>query len=248
MTDQAELTQKMVEAGMHIGVRRFLVHPKMRKFIFTYKENLALINLGKTAELWDKFFEELQTLVIAKKTILYLGTHPAAKTLVGQMGEELSVPYMTSRWLGGTLTNFSTFKTRLDHLKDLQAKANTPEFAKYTKKEQIQMMEEANEIKEKFDGLVRLNALPEALFVFCGRKHRTAIIEAKRMKIPVFGVFCLDDNWDDAAHCLVVNDNAQTSLAMIIDKVREIHKQNTKMPAESVPEKADDSAAPPLSA
>ncbi|KKU11093.1 MAG: 30S ribosomal protein S2 [Parcubacteria group bacterium GW2011_GWB1_46_8] len=227
----------MIDAGMHIGVRRFLVHPRMRPFIFTYKEDLALINLAKTVELWEKMFQELRTLIAAKKTILFLGTQPAAKKLLAQYGEELELPYMTQRWLGGTLTNFSTFRARLDHLKDLQAKASSPEFAKYTKKEQGQMVEEANEIKKKFDGLTRLSVLPDALFVFCGRKHRTAIMEAKRVGIPVFGIFGLDDNFEDATHCIVINDNAQSALALVIGEVRSLYQELRAIP--SVTEKAD---------
>ena len=87
MVDKTELTQKMIDAGAHIGVRRFLVHPTMRRFIFTYKEDLALINIAKTVELWENLFKELELLVKAKKSILSLGTQPAAKKLLSSCGE-----------------------------------------------------------------------------------------------------------------------------------------------------------------
>jgi small subunit ribosomal protein S2 len=242
MVDQTELTQKMIDAGAHIGVRRFLVHPTMRRFIFTYKEDLALINIAKTVELWENLFKELELLVKAKKSILSLGTQPAAKKLLSSCGEECGFPYMTRRWLGGTLTNFATFKGRLDHLKELQAKVNSQDFAKYTKKEQGQISQEINEIKEKFDGLTKLAALPDALLVFCGRKHRTAIAEAKRMNIPVFGIFGLDDNYDDAAHCVVVNDNAQSVLSLVLNQIRDLYNQSKE--ADS-PAESEKTAAPP---
>ena len=231
--DAQNLVDRMIEAGLHIGVRRFLVHPQMRGFIFTYKEDLALINLSKSAENWGKTMEYLKEVVATGKPVLFLGTQPIARALVAEFGEEVGVPYMTKRWLGGTLTNFSTFKERLSRLKDLDVKIASPDFGKYTKKEQGQMIEEAGEIRTKFDGLVRLTEPPKVLFVFCARKHRTAILEAKKMKIPIVGVFGLDDNPNDAENFIPINDNSSPAVSMVLDGVREIYRQHkASQPAE----------------
>ena len=95
------------------------------------------------------------------------------------------------------------------------------------------MIEEAKEIRTKFDGLVRLTELPKVLFVFCARKHRTAILEAKKMKIPVVGVFGLDDNPNDAENFIPINDNSSPAVSMVLDGVREIYQQHkASKPAE----------------
>ncbi len=234
-----DLVNKMGEAGLHIGVRRFLVHPKMRGFIFTYKDDLALINLAKSAENWTKTMEYLKELVFAGKPVLFLGTQPIARAAVASFGEEVGVPYMTKRWLGGTLTNFATFKERLNRLKDLEMKIASPDFEKYTKKEQGQMQEEAKEIREKFDGLVRLNDLPKALFVFCARRHRTAILEAKKTGIPVIGVLGLDDNPDEAKHFIPINDNSSPAVSLVLDEVREIYRQRSNVKVATQTEKLE---------
>jgi small subunit ribosomal protein S2 len=229
--EEKDLSQKMLDAGMHLGVRRFLVHPKMRKFIFTFRDDLALINLTKSVELWEKTFAYLTNAVTQGKTILFLATQPAGRGIVARVSQELGVPYMTKRWLGGTLTNFDTFRKRLDMLAQLEAKIASPDFAKYTKKEQNQIQAEAKEIREKFDGLVRLQSLPDVLFVFCGRKHRTALSEAHRVGVPVIGVFSLDDNPDDAVSFIPVSDNATPAVEMVMAEVGRIYREYRPAPA-----------------
>lgn len=225
-TTEQERIQKMIEAGMHIGVRRFSIHPKMKQFIFTFKEDLALINLSKSLELWDQTFAFLRDLVSKGKTVLFLGTHPAARVVIPSYGDELGFPYMTKRWLGGTLTNFSTFKARLERLKELEAKIASADFTKYTKKEQGQMIEEVKEIRDKFEGLVKLDDLPHALFVFCGKRHRTAVFEAKKKDIPIIGAFGLDDNPDDAKVFVPINDNSRLAVEMIMEQVKQIYLES----------------------
>jgi small subunit ribosomal protein S2 len=232
--EEKDLSQKMLDAGMHLGVRRFLVHPKMRKFIFTFRDDLALINLTKSVELWEKTFEYLTNAVTQGKTILFLATQPAAREIVARVSRELGVPYMTKRWLGGTLTNFDTFRKRLDTLAQIEAKIASPDFAKYTKKEQGQMQAEAKEIREKFDGLVGLQTLPDVLFVFCGRKHRTALEEARRMGIPVVGIFSLDDNPDDAAAFIPVSDNATPAVEITMAEIAKLYREHRPVAAAAV--------------
>ena len=223
MEDNEQLISQFSEKGLHWGSRRSFIHPKMKKFIFTYKGDLAVINLQKSAELWEKTFAALAELFSQNKTVLFVATQPVAETVVRKYGQELGFPYITTRWLGGTITNFDTFKKRLDYLKELEAKVASPDLEKYTKKERGLIQKEAAEIKEKFDGMVKMTAMPDAVFVFCGKKHRTALKEAKRKGIKVFGIFGLEDNPDEAHLFVPLNDNVKIGVEFVMEKVAEVY-------------------------
>jgi len=219
------LLQEMFDAGLHIGCRRSFVYPKMKQYVFMYKGDLAIINLEKSIELWEKAFAYVQKLISEGKTIMLLGTQPAGRDVLIKYGELLHVPYMTTRWLGGTLTNFPTFKQRLQRLRELEEKIVSPEFSKYPKKEQSGMIGEVSDIKKKFDGLVGMQALPDAVFVFCGKRHRVALHETERMKIPVIGIFNLEDNPDKAAYPIVMSDNSKRGIEFVMQKVKALYDQ-----------------------
>lgn len=238
--DQNELIQIFSEKGLHWGGRRSFIHPKMKKFVFTYKGDLAVINLQKSAELWEKTFNVLTDLISQGKTILFVATQPAAEPVVRKYGQELGFPYITTRWLGGTITNFETFKKRLEYLKGQEAKMASPDFEKYTKKERGLIQKEAQEIRRKFDGLVKIAAFPDAIFVFCGKKHRTALSEAKRKNIKVLGIFGLEDNPDEATEFVPLNDNVRLGVEFVMEKVAEIYLKH--QPKKESPVQADATA------
>ena len=217
------LAQEMFDQGLQWGGKRSFVYPKMKKYVFTYKGDLAIINLEKGLDGWNKAFDFLKKLVSEGKTVMFLSTQPAGRDPLARFAKEISAPYMTTRWLGGTLTNFQTFKARLAYLKELEEKTVSQDFQKYTKKEQGEIMHEIQDIREKFDGLVGMNALPDALFVFCGKRHRVALQEAERKNIPVIGVFGLEDNPDKAAYPIVLNDTSRRSVEFVMGKVKQVY-------------------------
>lgn len=223
-----ELIKQFIERGLHLGMRRSFIHPKMRKFVFTFKNELALIDLEKAAELWEKTFQTLQELLSQNKTILFVGTQPAAGPVLKSYGQELNLPYLTKRWLGGTITNFETIKKRLTYLAELEAKLGSQEIEAYTKKEQGLMKKEALEIREKFEGLVKLQTLPEVLFVFCGKKHRTALKEARRKGVKVFGVFGLEDDPEEADGFIPLNDNSRLGIELVMEQFKQLYQERTK--------------------
>ena len=237
--EQNELIQKFSEKGLHWGGRRSFIHPKMKKFVFTYKGDLAVINLQKSAELWEKTFNVLTDLISQGKTILFVATQPAAEAVVRKYGQEVGFPYITTRWLGGTITNFETFKKRLEYMKSQEAKMASPDFEKYTKKERGLIQKETQEIRRKFDGLVKISAFPDAIFVFCGKKHRTALSEAKRKGIKILGVFGLEDNPSEATEFVPLNDNVRLGVEFIMGKVAEIYLKNQPKKEPSAQAEAD---------
>jgi len=238
--EQNELIKLFSEKGLHWGSRRSFIHPKMKKFVFTYKGDLAVINLQKSAELWEKTFAVLADLIAQNKNVLFVATQPAAESVVRKYGQELGFPYITTRWLGGTITNFETFKKRLDYLKGQEAKMASPDFEKYTKKERGLIQKEAQEIRQKFDGLVKMTTFPDAIFVFCGKKHRTALSEAKRKKIKVLGIFGLEDNPDEATEFVPLNDNVKIGVEFVMEKVKDLYEKH--QPKKELPVQADQPA------
>lgn len=216
------LVQEMFDQGLQWGGKRSFVYPKMKKYVFTYKGELAIINLEKGLDLWDAAFAFLKKLASEGKTVLFLSTQPAGREALATYAKAIGAPYMTTRWLGGTLTNFQTFRQRMNHLKELEEKVVSPDFAKYPKKEQGEIMREIQDIKEKFDGLVGLQAMPDAVLMFCGKRHRVALQEAERKNIPVIGIFGLEDNPDKAAYPIVLNDTSRRSVEFVMAKVKEV--------------------------
>jgi small subunit ribosomal protein S2 len=239
MSDNNELIKQFTEKGLHWGGRSSFIHPKMKKFVFTFKGDLALINLQKSQELWEKTFTVLRELISQGKTILFVGTQPPAGPVLKKYGEELNLPYITTRWLGGTITNFETFRKRLDYLAELEAKIDSPVAESYTKKERGLMQKEADDIKAKFDGLVKLKSLPDALFIFCGKRHRTALKEAKRKGVKVLGVFGLEDDPEEASSFIPLNDNTRLGIEFVMEKVKEAYLEFKPKPAAAKKEEGE---------
>jgi len=225
MDQDNQLIAQFLDKGLHWGVRRSFIHPKMKPFVFTYKGDLAVINLQKSADLWDKTFKSLSDLISQGKSILFVATQPAAEAIVKKYGQEFGFPYITTRWLGGTITNFETFKKRLEHLKGLDAKVASSDIEKYTKKEKGLMQKEADEIRKKFDGLVKMTTFPDAIFVFCGKKHSTALKEAQRKNMKVFGIFGLEDNPEEATEFVPLNDNVRIGIEFVMETVAELYRK-----------------------
>ncbi|MFN7088414.1 MAG: 30S ribosomal protein S2, partial [Candidatus Paceibacteria bacterium] len=177
--EDEEIIKQMLEAGLHWGRRRSLTHPKMRPYIFSSRGELEIIDLAKTLEALKEAKKFIKEVIASNGIFLLLGTQPAARNDLKNTAQALNFPYVVDKWLGGTITNFKTIYSRIHHLKDLEQKINSPEFAKYTKKERHDFQMEYNELKKKFEGLLSLSELPAAIFVFGVSRHKTAIREAR---------------------------------------------------------------------
>jgi len=220
-----EMIEEMIKIGLGWGTRKAFLHPKMRKYLLTYKDDLGIINLNESLKEWEKTFTYLEDLISQNKTILFVATQPAAREIVEDYGKKLNFPYVNVRWLGGTLTNFETFKKRLKSLKDLEEKIKNEEFSKYTKKEQLLMLKELDKTREKFNGLLSLENLPDALFIFCAKRHRNAIHEAQKMNIPIIGILGLEDNPDGFKYFIPLNDNTKRGIEFIFFQIEKLYQK-----------------------
>lgn len=186
--------EEMAKAGLHFGHRKSRLHPRMKPYIFGIRKAVHIIDLEETAKKLAEALEFIQGIFKEKKTILFVGTKVQHQELIKELAEKYSFPYVSERWLGGSLTNFGIMRKRVAHLQELKDKINSEGFAKYGKKEQSMLKRELRSLTTKFAGVESLEELPDALFIFNIKKDNLALREAKRMGIPVIAV--VDTNVD----------------------------------------------------
>lgn len=213
------LMRDMTTAGLFYGRKKAKTHPRMRKFIFATRNGVEIINLADTAAALRTATDFLAEVVKNGKQVLVVGTGPAAQGAVERFGKKFNFPYVTERWLGGTLTNFGTISKRIEHLKMLKDSVATGAFQKYTKREQLQFMKEMEDMEVLFGGVVNLTKLPEALLVIGANQHETAIREAKRMKVPVVAVMNTESDPTTIKYPVPANDVSVSSIEWILEYI-----------------------------
>lgn len=214
--------EEMVEAGLHFGHKTSKLHPKMRPYIFGVRNTVSIIDLEKTKEKLKEALEFIQKLILENKILLFVGTKVSIKELVKNVAQEVNLPYVNERWLGGTFTNFQTIKKRLEYFKELEKKKAEGELEKYTKKERAKFEEELKKLEKKFGGIKNLEKLPDAIFVIDMVKDYLAVKEAREKGIKIVAV--CDTNADPTLvdYPIPANDDAISSVKYILEKVKEV--------------------------
>ena len=210
--------EEMVKAGVLYGRKKSKTHPRMRPFIFATRNNMEIIDLPKTFELLEKAGEFLKEVAAKGGLFMVVGTQPAAQSLVEEFAKKLSLAFVTKRWLGGTLTNFKTLRKRTEYYTKLKSDLEGGRLEKYTKKERTMFAKEVERMDQFFRGMEILNRLPDAVIVVNANEHHTAVREAKKMKIPVVAIVSTDTDPELVSYPVPANDNAQTSIAWILEK------------------------------
>lgn len=214
--------EEMAQAGLHLGHRTSKLHPKMLPYIYGARNFIHIIDLERTKEKLKEALEFIYNLIADKKTLLIIGTKIHLKELVKNFAEELGLPYVNERWLGGTFTNFSVIKKRCEKLKELEAQFQQKEtLEKYTKKEKQKMEQRLKKLKLKFGGIKNLERLPDAILVLDMQKDALAVKEAREKKIKIVAI--ADTNCDPTLvdFPIPANDNAISSVKYILDKVKQ---------------------------
>ena len=213
------LVEEMAKAGVLYGRKKSKTHPRMRPFIYTTRNSIEILDLPKTHEALDKAGEFIKEVAKKDGLVLVVGTKPAAQDLVENFGKKFSMPYVTKRWLGGTVTNFKTILKRTQFYQNLKTQEATGKLDKYTKKEQLGFRKLIEKMDIFFSGLEKLTRLPDALLVVNVNDHITAVREAKISKIPVVAILSTDTDPGIVSYPIPANDNAQSSLAWIFQKL-----------------------------
>lgn len=214
--------KQLLEAGVHFGHKTSRWHPKMAPYIHSKRQDTHIIDLTKTVEGLEKALPFLTATVSAGKSVLFVATKKQTKDIVRQTAEELGQPYMTERWLGGTLTNVNTVTAQIKKLKDLERNMASGAFEKkYNKLEIQRFQEEIDDLNSKYSGIKDLSGKPGALFLIDVIGDVNAIKEAKTLGIPV--VALVDTNADPSLIDYVIpgNDDAIKGIALILDYVKQ---------------------------
>jgi small subunit ribosomal protein S2 len=203
----------MLEAGVHFGHQTRFWNPKMAPFIFGHRNKIHIINLEKSLPMFQEAAKFAKQMSANRGTILMVGTKRQARDIVVQEAIRAGVPYVSQRWLGGMLTNFKTVKTSIKRLKDMKAQMETGLDA-LSKKEQLTFSREIAKLERDIGGIQDMTALPDAIFVIDVGYHNIAMLEARKLGIPVMGV--VDTNHSPEGIDYVIPGNDDSSQAVTL--------------------------------
>lgn len=207
--------KQLLEAGVHFGHPTRKWNPKMKKYIYTSRNDIYIINLEKTVGLVDEAYAFIKQVASTGKPILFVGTKKQAQEAVKQEAEKCGMYFINSRWLGGTLTNYSTIRTRIERMNKLNQMEKMGEFALLPKKEVIKLIAERDKLEENLGGIKDMRGLPGALFVVDPKKEHLAIQEARKLNIPIVGIVDTNCDPDEVDYVIPGNDDAIRSIKLI---------------------------------
>ena len=227
ITEQAKQNPRidaLFKAGAHFGFIKSRRHPTVTPYIFGAKNRVEIFNLEKTEVLLDEAIAFVKKLAAEKKTILFVGGKSEAKKAIKKAGLALNLPYVAGRWVGGTISNFTEIKKRIEKLQDLTSKREKGELGKYTKKERLLIDREIARLETLFQGLITLTKIPDAIFLVDSKKEHIALAEAKAFNIPIISISGSDCNITEVTYPIVANDASLSSVNYIVDQVIEAYK------------------------
>jgi small subunit ribosomal protein S2 len=224
----------LLEAGVHFGHQTRRWNPKMRRFIFTERGGIYIIDLQQTAELIDRAYEFARDLAARGGTVLFVGTKKQAMDAIADQAERVDMPYVNHRWLGGLLTNWRTMSGRIERLHELRRLNEEGQLDLLPAKERLTMLSELEKLDANLGGVADLKRQPDAVFIVDLRKEQIAVNEARRLGLPVIGLVDTNCDPDEADYVIPGNDDAIRSCSLVIRAIAdaiEAGKQQVK-PAE----------------
>lgn len=224
MSTNDSLVQDMYEAGVHVGYTKSRRHPSTTPFIFQSRQKKDIINLEDTAVQLNAALKFVAQLKAENHQILFVGTKPEARRIVREQAELIDMPFVTERWLGGTLTNSKELRGRVERLIDLQEKDANNALVYQTKKEKLMLEREIERLERKFGGLKNMKKNPAALFVIDPKKEHIAVTEALQMNIPVIAIANTDCDISDITHPIVSNDTNLSAIRFMTQKIADTLK------------------------
>lgn len=209
----------LLEAGVHFGHQTRRWNPKMAKYIYTSRNGIHIIDLQKTSDLIDEAYKALFDIASEGGKVLFVGTKKQTQDPIKEAAERSGQYYVNQRWLGGTLTNFKTIKKSIAKLQSLYKMQEDGTFDALPKKEVINLKKEIARLEKFLGGIKEMRKVPEALFIIDPRKERNAILEARRLDIPVFGIVDTNCDPDEVDYVIPANDDALRSVRLIVNKL-----------------------------
>lgn len=219
MSDQKTLMREMLANAVHFGHKTAKWNPKMAPYLFDKRNGVHIFDLNKTYQGLMAATEFLEAAATQGKTILFVSTKPQSTVLLRQVAESCSMPYVTSKWIPGLLTNFKTIRSRVKYLQKLKEEKETGEFEKYTKKEASGLNKEIEKLEKALGGVASLERLPDVVFVLDCMRDKIAVQEARKMKCTVVAVVDTNADPDGIAYVIPGNDDAVKSIQFLLNQV-----------------------------
>lgn len=217
--------ERMFAAGAHFAYSRSKRHPSVASFIFGAKNRVELFDLEKTERLLAAAKNFAKRLGAEKKTLLFVGGKNEARDVVRSAATALGLPHVAGRWIGGTLTNFSEIRKRLNRLEELTQERARGDLTKYTKKERLLIDREIGRLEANFTGLLPLKELPAALFVIDTKHEEVAVTEARKRGIPVIGLANSDCDIELVSYPVLGNDASIASITFFVNEIAGAYRE-----------------------
>ena len=207
--------RQMLEAGVHFGHQTRYWNPRMAPYIYGARSKIHIVNLEKTLPLFKDAMNYLGQMAANKGTILFVGTKKSARKAVAEEAKRCGMPYVDHRWLGGMLTNFKTIKLRINRLKELEAmQADGSLQQRFSKKEALGMERELAKLERSLGGIKDMKGVPDVLFVLDVGYEKNAVLEAKKLGIPVVGIVDTNNSPDQIDYVIPGNDDSIRSIKL----------------------------------
>ncbi|PLT31574.1 30S ribosomal protein S2 [Peribacillus deserti] len=211
--------KQLLEAGVHFGHQTRRWNPKMKKYIFTERNGIYIIDLQKTVKKVEEAYNFVREVAANGGTILFVGTKKQAQESVKEEAARAGMYYVNQRWLGGTLTNFETIQKRITRLKQIEKMEQDGTFEVLPKKEVIQLKKEWDRLEKFLGGIKDMKSIPDAIFIIDPRKERIAVAEAHKLNIPLVGIVDTNCDPDEIDYVIPANDDAIRAVKLLTGKM-----------------------------
>lgn len=220
--------EELFNAGAHFGHQKAKSHPRSKETLYEIANGVYIIDLDRSRAMVERAVDYIKKVAAEGKTILFVGTKRQAKEVVAQTAKSLDVPYITNKWLGGTLTNFTTIKLNLKKLEEFEAQKADPEFSNKSKKIQASVDSSIARLHDDFDGIKKMEKLPDVLFIVDINEEKTAVAEARKLDIPVVGLADTNADPNTIGYPIVVNDDSFKTVELIVKTIGEAIAEGKK--------------------
>lgn len=245
--------KELLEAGVHFGHRTHRWNPKMKRYIYGGRNGIYIIDLHQTLKLFEDARAFIQEVASSGENILFVGTKKQAQEAVESAAKQCGMYFVNQRWLGGMLTNFRTIQTRIGRLRELEKMEADGIFEKLTKKEAAKLREEAAKLERNLGGIKDMPKMPGAIFIVDLKKERIALLEARKLEIPIVAIVDTNCDPDEVDYVIPGNDDAIRAIKLMASKMAEAINEVRPMPeveeiveeaAEVEPEDVGEAAEP----
>ncbi|MFO8036297.1 MAG: 30S ribosomal protein S2 [Anaerolineales bacterium] len=221
--------KELLESGVHFGHRTSKWNPYMEPYIFTERNDIHIIDLQQTVEGLEESYEVIRDIVADGGVVLFVGTKRQAQDIIKKYAEQVDMPYVIGRWLGGTLTNWQTIRERIHELERLEAMRDRGEFELRPKKEALGMERQIERLLHRLGGIREMEGLPDILFVVDVYREEIPVHEANLLKIPVVAMVDTNCNPKDVDYVIPANDDAIRGIQLIVSKIAQAIQEGKNM-------------------